>query len=143
MISVSIDEELAEELLETARVAHPKAVTFLVRGKREREEGGRRLTVEDYLLPPVGWHMQYGPWYATDFSPFLLHADARLLGEARSKPDGETAPSEEDLSRFTGGLLILLPSPYRLQDIHAYDSEGKPVALTILPRSHSRKQAKR
>ncbi|MFQ5871660.1 MAG: hypothetical protein ACE5IB_05845 [Candidatus Geothermarchaeales archaeon] len=139
MISVSIDEELAEELLEMAQGAHPNAVTFLLRGKRERKSGGRRLTMEDYLIPPVGWHMQYGPWYATDFSPFLLHADARLLGEARSKPNGETSPSDEDLSRFTGGLLILLSSPYGLSDIHAYDLEGKTVALTILPGSRSRR----
>ncbi|MFQ5950818.1 MAG: hypothetical protein ACE5KH_01880 [Candidatus Geothermarchaeales archaeon] len=139
MRSVSIDEELAEELLEAAQGAHPEAVTFLLRGKREKKSGGRRLTVEDYLIPPVGWHMQYGPWYATDFSPFLLHADARLLGEARSKPNGETSPSDEDLSRFTGGLLILLSSPYRLRDTHAYDKEGKPIALTILPESRSRR----
>ena len=138
MIGVSMDEELAEELLEGAQGAHPKAVTFLLRGRREKEAGDRWLTVEDYLLPPVGWHMQYGPWYATDFSPFLLHADARLLGEARSKPNGETAPSDEDLSRFTGGLLILLSSPYQLRDIHAYDLEGKPIALTILRGSRSR-----
>jgi proteasome lid subunit RPN8/RPN11 len=130
-----MDRGLADEVLETVKNAHPRSILLLLRGSRERDGEERVLSIEDYLIPPVGLQMQYGPWYATDFTPFLLHGDSRLLGEARSKPNGETYPSQEDLSRMTGGVLILLSSPYSLGDVYAYDFEGASVPLTIDPDS--------
>ncbi len=120
---VRIKREVAEFLCEASADIHPRESIFLLRGVKKRDE----ILVEEAMLPPFPVH-GYG---FSGFSLSLLPFDPRLLGTAHSHPSGSPMPSLTDLNKAIGRILLIISYPYRLSDIHAFDTKGRRLEIKV------------
>ncbi|MFQ5710747.1 MAG: Mov34/MPN/PAD-1 family protein [Candidatus Geothermarchaeales archaeon] len=125
---VEIDGDLLQELLENARVIHPREVILILRGKIKRKRGMRRVSISDYLLPPQALH-------GTSSSSFNLHMlplDFSMVGTLHSHPSGLLEPSVTDLNQMVGLFAVIVAPPYRgVGDVAVFDRMGRPQTIEV------------
>ena len=125
---VKLDEELVEELLEAARLTHPKEFILLLRGEERNSGGFLEIKVRDYLVPPLA---SLGKASAI-FRLSLIPADPDIVGTVHSHPSGSKLPSREDLENFIGHFIAIVAYPYRDErDLVAYDARGREVRVEV------------
>jgi proteasome lid subunit RPN8/RPN11 len=120
-MKVVFKKELLEGLLDYAKDAHPNEVIVLLRGKRKEDE----IYIDTVVIPPFS----YGGVGFSAFNPYMLPADASIVGSAHSHPSGVKRPSVQDLLHAYGIVVVIVGYPYRdiRLDIAVYDKEGKPL----------------
>ncbi len=126
---MSIDRELAEELLENARALFPREVIFILRGDVKKSLETLELHATDYLLPPSA----YRGLNSAGFNPFMLPLDSRIVGTAHSHPSGVLKPSSQDLDHMTGLFSLIMAYPYKIpSSLAAFDRNGEALPLQIV-----------
>lgn len=122
-VKVRIREELLDYLLELSRDFYPNEFAGFL-----REKDG---VLEEVLIAPGG---HFGPTSAF-FNTWLLPLDEGIRGTVHSHPDHVCHPSSQDLWFFSkfGGFHLIICYPYSREDVRAYDSEGKPVGIEVVP----------
>ncbi|ASJ03538.1 metalloprotease [Thermococcus profundus] len=120
---VRIREELLEYLLELARDFYPNEFAGFL-----REKGG---VFEEVLIAPGG---HFGRTSAF-FNTWMLPLDEEIKGTVHSHPDHVCSPSPQDLWFFSkfGGVHLIICYPYSAADVVAYDSEGNPLEIDVVP----------
>lgn len=123
---LEIDGEMLSELLEIARVNHPREVLFLLRGEVFKERDLIRLSAKEYLVPPL-WIRGYG---YSSFSLSMLPFDASIIATIHSHPSGCLKPSIQDLNKFIGKVVVIMAYPYiDLSNVAAYDKSGSRIRV--------------
>ena len=120
---IRIRRELLEYLMELAREFYPNEFAGFL-----REKDG---VFEEVLIAPAG---HFGRTSAF-FNTWMLPLDESIKGTVHSHPDNVLIPSSADrwfFSKF-GGFHLILGYPFGLNDFAAYDSDGNPVEVEILP----------
>ena len=121
---VTLSPQIASALLEMARDAHPVEMLVLLRGRKKSEE----VVVEELLLAPLSKHGETSVYFRMDLMPM----DFSIVGLAHSHPSGAGSPSLEDLHHFIGRIMLILTPPYRsLDDVHAFDGEGRSLEVRV------------
>lgn len=121
---ISIDQELRTELLENAKIFHPKETFLILRGEKKKEKDKIILTLNDYLMP-----LAYRTENSVSYDPFLIHFDSKILGTAHSHPSGNVKPSLTDLNNMTGLFLIIMGFPYNHENVVGYDKKGNIIKI--------------
>ncbi len=124
MMTIQIPRGVLELILHAARTAYPNEFGAMIRG-----EGNQ---IKEVLLLP-------GTIQGKKFASFrmnMLPIDSKTVGVVHSHPSGSKYPSQADLRMFSkvGNVNLILGYPYRgVEDVAAYDSNGIPQEIEILP----------
>jgi proteasome lid subunit RPN8/RPN11 len=123
-LTIFIDKELLDAILEGARRLYPKETILLLRGKKQKNS----IEINDLLVPPLAK-------YGRGFSSLPLHMlpmDFSVLGTAHSHPSGNLMPSHADLNHFFGVVLMITSFPFRNeQNVAVYNRIGEKLTLHI------------
>lgn len=123
---LALKRELLSELLEIARVNHPREVVFLLRGEVIKVGESIRLLAKEYLVPPL-WVRGYG---YSSFNLSMLPFDESILATIHSHPSGSLKPSIQDLNSFVGRVIAIIAYPYiSLSSVAAYDKNGSRIRV--------------
>ncbi len=126
--AIYIDKELLEELLEGARLTHPREVILLLRGKKVRVQDAIKIFLESYLVPPLPIHGRGFASYRLSMLPFYPD----IVGTFHSHPSGCPKPSIVDLNNFIGLFVAIAIYPYKsINDIFAYDKNANPIQFKL------------
>jgi proteasome lid subunit RPN8/RPN11 len=90
------------------------------------------LTIAFFLFAFLSGH--FGRTSAF-FNTWMLPLDESIKGTVHSHPDSVVLPSPADrwfFSKF-GGFHLILGYPFGLDDFAAYDSDGNPVEVEVIP----------
>jgi proteasome lid subunit RPN8/RPN11 len=129
---VGIAEEALEFALAASRDAHPNEYMGLLRGERARNVGLDRegTVITDVLVIPG---TESNPVSAT-VKTSMIPNDRSAAGSVHSHPNGVLRPSDADLATFgKNSVHIITGAPYGRSDWRAFDREGNPTDLPVLP----------
>ena len=121
--SVTLTKKSQEGILSYCKMNHPDEMVLILKGKSKKGN----VLVESLVIPPFS---ETGPTFA-GFPSSFLPLDLSYIGMAHSHPGGSAEPSLEDLNNFFGLVSIIVKSPYKEDDIFAWDSSGNPIPLSI------------
>ena len=125
---IFLDGDLLQELLESAKLIHPREVVYLLRGEILDKAERRELNVRDYLIPPLPIH---GLTLAS-FRLSMLPPDPSIIGTIHSHPNGSLTPSQADLNNFLGKFVAIMAYPYdSTENLIAYDIKGERVRIIV------------
>lgn len=118
--------------LAASEEAHPREYMGVLRGEAAGSVGvdadGTILT-EVLVIPGT----ESNPTSAS-FKPTQVPNDLSAAGSIHSHPNGVLRPSDADLATFTRGQVhIIVGAPYRRSDWRAFDTDGEPTDLEVLP----------
>ena len=121
MVSVYIDKDLLEALLEAARRKHPTEFFVLLEGERR----GNDFYITSFV---------YVPW-KEGFTHAIIdvyHVPSGIIGSFHSHP-GSPLPSPEDIRTFPwiGYVHLIAGYPYTIEHVKAYDVNGKELRIVI------------
>jgi proteasome lid subunit RPN8/RPN11 len=123
-LTISIDEELLDAILEGARRLYPRETILLLRGKK----GKNSIAISDLLVPPLAT-------YGRGFSSLPLHMmpmDFSIVGTAHSHPSGNLTPSHADLNHSFGVILMITGFPFRNEEnVAVYNRSGARLTLQV------------
>ena len=110
-------------ILEASKDTYPKEFAAILRA----EEG----VIEELLLLPG---TVSGDVHAI-FQLHMLPIDFSVVGTIHSHPSGSYNPSDADRQLFShfGRVHIIVGHPYTERTWQAYDHDGKPRAMDIVP----------
>ena len=110
-------------ILEASKDTYPKEFAAILRA----EEG----VIEELLLLPG---TVSGDVHAI-FQLHMLPIDFSVVGTIHSHPSGSYNPSDADRQLFShfGRVHIIVGHPYTERTWRAYDHDGKPRAMDIVP----------
>jgi len=121
---VTVQREIFEMILESARRLHPKETILLLRGKASKNE----INVSEVLIPPLA---TYGRGFSA-FPTHMLPMDFSIIGTAHSHPSGNPTPSIEDLNHSMGKIILIVAYPYsRKEDVVTYNRDGSKLLLQV------------
>jgi proteasome lid subunit RPN8/RPN11 len=123
-VSVLIEWELLQTILEGARRLYPREVILLLRGKKKKN----LIKVSELVVPPLA---TYGSSFA--HIPFhMLPMDFSIVGTAHSHPSGNLRPSATDLNHLFGIILMIVGFPFTDErNVAAYNRNGEKITLQI------------
>ena len=129
---LGIAEATLEFVLEASARTHPNEYMGLLRGEDARslglDETGTVIT--DVLVIPGTESNSVSATVKTSMIP----NDLRSAGSVHSHPNGVLQPSDADLATFGSGKVhIIIGAPYGREDWQAFDREGEPRDLRVLP----------
>lgn len=122
---VSINQDALDGILSYCKMKHPNECILILRGKSKN----RSITIDSLVIPPFS---ETGPTFA-GFPNAMLPLDFSYVGIVHSHPSGSAQPSLEDLNNFFGLVSLIVKSPYENEDVFAWDRDGNPVKLEIIP----------
>jgi len=121
---VTLQKEILELILESARRLHPRETILLLRGKARKNE----ISVSEVLIPPLA---AYGKGFSA-FPAHMLPMDFSIIGTAHSHPSGNLMPSVEDLNHSMGKIILIVAYPYlRKEDTATYNRDGQKLTLEV------------
>ena len=122
---VQVDSKVIDDIIETARKAHPREFAALLEGKIEEET----LHVTGLIFLP-GETSNEGAVMQT----FMLPPFTSTIGSVHSHPTPNSKPSREDLHFFSkNGLFhMIIAYPYQKESIASYDRFGNRIEIEIL-----------
>jgi proteasome lid subunit RPN8/RPN11 len=124
-LSVLIDEELVDTILEGARRLHPREAILLLRGKKKKNV----VTISELIVPPLATH---GKGFAS-MPIHMLPMDFSIVGTVHSHPSGNLTPSSVDLNHSFGQILMIVGFPFAGEkDVAVYSHGGERLALQIV-----------
>ena len=121
---IQIDKEVFMGVKSLAEENHPREIVVLLRGSRS----GEVIHITEYLIPPFG----FGSRGSASFPAYMLPMDFSILGTAHSHPSGNLSPSTGDMHNFYGRLMMILGPPYSMNNVAAYNKQGKVIPVKIL-----------
>ncbi|MFH0835693.1 MAG: Mov34/MPN/PAD-1 family protein [Candidatus Micrarchaeota archaeon] len=113
--------------LQGAKENYPSEFICLLRGD---EKNGEAL-LYDVILPPLA----QGNRNSSSYSPWFIPANSNELASFHSHPSPNSAyPSRADLEHFsrTQKYHFIGCYPYRVTDVNAFDSSGRPVEFKVV-----------
>jgi proteasome lid subunit RPN8/RPN11 len=114
-------KDLLEALCEAAKSTYPDEFIALLSVKKDKE------LVEEFVAVPATFGKNFSS-YRLD----LLPIDLSIAGTIHSHPSRNANPSNADLHAFARGKVnLIIPFPFEVQGIKAFDNSGKPVELVI------------
>ena len=121
---VTLQREILELILESARRLHPKETILLLRGKSSKD----LVSVSEVLIPPLA---TYGSGFSA-FPTHMLPMDFSIIGTAHSHPSGNPTPSTEDLNHAMGKVILIVAYPYlREENVAVYNRNGARLTLQV------------
>jgi len=124
MLTVSIDNELLQTILEGARHLYPRETIVLLRGKKKKDT----INITELVIPPLA---SYGHGFA-QIRLHMLPMDFSIVGTAHSHPSGNVSPSPADLNHYVGFILMIAGFPFRdKENVAVYDRKGEKLDLDI------------
>jgi proteasome lid subunit RPN8/RPN11 len=125
--TVSMNRNLFQAILESAKALYPKETIFLLRGKKNKKQ----IAVSDLVVPPLA---NYGRGFA-NIRLHMLPMDFSIVGTVHSHPSGNTTPSNTDLNGFMGLVLMIVGFPFTDErNAAAYNRNGERLQLQITER---------
>jgi len=121
---VSLKKDVLDGILSFCKMKHPNEGILILKGKSKKGN----ITIDALVIPPFS---DSGPTFA-GFPHSFLPFDLSYVGIVHSHPSGSARPSTTDLNNFFGLVSLIVKSPYEDNDIFAWDSNGKPIKLTII-----------
>ena len=123
-ITVSISQELLQEIFEGARRLYPKETILLLRGEKKKD----LIKISELVIPPLA---TYGRGFA-NIPLHMLPMDFSIIGTVHSHPSGSLAPSTMDLNHFFGNILMIVGFPFEDErNVAGYNRSGKKTMLQI------------
>jgi len=119
---VKVKKEMMLEILEAIKNTHPyEFFAFLKQNKKQ--------IIDQYIIVPYFYQTENAVSYRTDLLPF----DENIIGTIHSQP-GIAKPSKTDLITFRklGKVHFIVGYPYNINNIYAYNYEGKPIAFKLV-----------
>jgi len=129
---IGIADDALQFALNASEDSHPDEYMGQLRGQDARSLGLDRegTVITDVLLAPG---TKTNPTSA-EFKPSYMPNDPNGVGSIHSHPNGVLRPSDADLATFTRGQVhIIVGAPYRRSDWRAFDTDGEPTDLEVLP----------
>ena len=99
-------------------------MVLILKGKSKKGD----ILINGLVIPPFS---ETGPTFA-GFPSSFLPLDLSYIGMAHSHPEGSAEPSFEDLNDFFGLVSVIVNSPYKSENIFAWDSSGNPIPVSVL-----------
>ena len=123
-LTISVNKELLEAILEGARRLYPKETILLLRGRKNKNS----IEISDLLVPPLA---KYGRGFAS-LPLHMLPMDFSIVGTAHSHPSGNLMPSHADLNHFFGVVLMITAFPFRnKENVAVYNRSGEKLTLRV------------
>lgn len=123
-LTVSLNAELLQTILEGARRLYPKEMILFLRGKKTKSTIG----ITELVVPPLAT-------YGRGFAGIRLHMmpmDFSIVGTVHSHPSGNVMPSSADLNHFFGNVLMIVGFAFEDESNAAvYNSYGEKLALQV------------
>jgi proteasome lid subunit RPN8/RPN11 len=124
-ISVLINKELLQTILEGAKRLYPREMILLLRGQKKKTE----LKISEVLVPPFATH---GANFA-DVKLHMLSMDFSIIGTVHSHPSGNLTPSHTDLNHVFGIVLMVVGFPFADErNVAVYNHSGEKLPLQII-----------
>jgi proteasome lid subunit RPN8/RPN11 len=124
-ISVLVDGEVLQAILEGARRLHPREMILLLRGEKKKGI----IAISEVVVPPLATH---GSHFAS-IPLHMLPMDFSILGTVHSHPSGNLTPSNVDLNHAFGVVLMIVGFPYKDEkNVAVYNHNGEKLVLKIL-----------
>ena len=120
---VLLQRDVLDSILSFCQMKHPNEGILILKGKSKQG----KIKIEGLVMPPFDY---LGPTFA-GFSHSFLPLDLSYVGTVHSHPSGSAKPSVTDLHNFFGLISLIVKSPYKENDIFAWNSNGDPVKLSI------------
>ncbi|MFH1056782.1 MAG: Mov34/MPN/PAD-1 family protein [Candidatus Micrarchaeota archaeon] len=124
---VEITRRALESALQGARETHPHEFVCLLRG--EKKEG--KWVIHEVIIPPFSSYERH----SSGFSDWFIPANSNEIASFHSHPSPNSAfPSRQDLHFFSrsGKFHFIASAPYRIQDVNAFDSNGKRMGFQVV-----------
>jgi len=121
---VSLQKNVLDSILSYCQMKHPNECILILKGKSKQGH----ILIDGLVIPPFNYT---GPTFA-GFPQSFLPFDMSYVGIVHSHPSGPSDPSLTDLQSFFGLVSIIVKSPYRDEDIFAWDSSGNPIKLSVI-----------
>jgi len=123
--TVLMSHEVLKSILQHAKHVHPREMILLLRGKASKNQ----IKITDLIVPPVFTH---GRGFS-GFQPYMLPIDFSLIGIVHSHPSGVIMPSNEDLNRAYGKIMMIVGFPYEgVENVAVYNRQGERLKLQII-----------
>lgn len=123
-LTVLINEQLLEAILNHARMLYPKETVFLLRGEIQ----GNIVRISELIIPPLA---TYGEGFA-NIQAYILPIDFSIVGTVHSHPSGELKPSPTDLNHFWGKILMIVGFPFaNHSNVAVYNYKGEKLPLEL------------
>ncbi len=123
-MSVLVDKELLQAILEGARRLYPREMVLLLRGKKKKN----LVNIHELVVPPLAT-------YGSNFANIPLHMlpmDFSIVGTVHSHPSGNLTPSTADLNHAFGTILMIVGFPFANErNVAAYNRNGEKLTLQI------------
>lgn len=120
---VLLQRDVLDSILSFCQMKHPNEGILILKGKSKQG----KIKIEGLVIPPFDYT---GPTFA-GFPHSFLPFDLSYVGTIHSHPNGSAKPSVTDLHNFFGLISLIVKSPYKENDIFAWNSNGDPVKLSI------------
>ena len=120
---IVIQNDVKDGIISYCKMNHPNEMVLILRGKSKNSV----MKIDGLVIPPFS-HTE--PTFAGLPSSFLP-LDLSYIGMVRSHPTGSEKPSLEDLNHFFGLVSVIVKSPYKDEDMFAWDSNGNSFPLTF------------
>ena len=121
-MSVLVDKELLQAVLEGARRLHPREMVLLLRGKKKKN----LVDIHELVVPPLAT-------YGSNFANIPLHMlpmDFSIIGTVHSHPSGNLTPSTADLNHVFGIILMIVGFPFADErNVVVYNRNGEKLTL--------------
>jgi len=129
---VAISRELAENICELAKKAHPKEFIALLRGNIRRIKQGDKNNKILVLESLVYQTYKSASDVAVILPHFMTHTDT--VGSVHSHPGPSNTPSDADKLFFSknGMVHLIISRPYRREDIAMYAFDGRKIEYNIM-----------
>ncbi len=121
---IIIQNDVKDGIISYSKMNHPNEMVLILRGKSKNSV----MKIDGLVIPPFS-HTE--PTFAGLPSSFLP-LDLSYIGMVHSHPTGSGKPSLEELNNFFGLVSVIVKSPYKDDDIFAWDSSGNPIPITFL-----------
>ena len=121
---VTLTKESHDGILSYCKMNHPHEMVLILKGKSKKGD----ILINGLVIPPFS---ETGPTFA-GFPSSFLPLDLSYIGMAHSHPEGSADPSFEDLNDFFGLVSVIVNSPYKSENIFAWDSSGNPIPVSVL-----------
>jgi proteasome lid subunit RPN8/RPN11 len=122
---VSINKELLQAILESAKSLYPRETILLLRGKKRKD----LIDISELVVPPLA---TYGRSFA-NIPLHMLPMDFSIVGTAHSHPSGNLTPSSADLNHFLGRILMVVGFPFvDDRNVAVYNRNRENLILKII-----------
>jgi proteasome lid subunit RPN8/RPN11 len=123
-VSVLVDRDLFQAVLEGARRLYPRETVLLLRGEKKKS----MVKISEVVVPPLA---TYGSGFA-NVPLHMLPMDFSIVGTVHSHPSGNLTPSNADLNHVFGVVLMIVGFPFADErNVAVYSRDGEKLKLKM------------